>query len=958
MIELLIGMVLLAPLTIIILLVVNFSRTSRVRESVNRLQDEVVQLRRTISDMQDAGSPPLSEDAAVQVEPQDGPGSLDVDALDQTETATPVAKQDYLRPAMRRPEATYSSKSDEDISDRALAIGRTEADRLTEQTSPAASQMSEADEPYDVSENGFQDASGIFSGRSFEDVIGGKLPIWIGGIALIFAAFFLVRFTIEAGLFGPRARSITAALFGLLLIGMSEFGKNVPRLGIAFAEDRRIGQSLAGAGIAILYATLYMASELYGLLPLLWAFALVVAISALAFALALQHGPATAIMGVVGGFAAPFVAGMNADNLPLLLSYLGVFMAALFALSIWQRWLWLMLMAVVGGGIWTLALLETAIDGLPLLGLFIVGAAIAAIASALRLDKAEEQDRPDDDETDHSTMRDRFAEMGFDQIAIYLPQAVALVQLCILLPRLEFTPLGWGFLFAISVLSLLLAWRDKRLLLLASFTAIGFLFPMLAGWYMGGKQDFMLAVTLGYMALFAGTAHIRIQLQGIQTAGARGWALMALLPVVVTYFILIFQYEGALSQPGWGFIGLTMALLCTLIAWRFRETGSSDAMVSLVAAAVTALLVGTGLMLILPGAWLACIAVAVMAGVAAWGHFIGATKVRCLSYIPLLIAALAMLISAEHVIGQMVVPLAGGYTQYDLLPPPSALIVEVLLPALLLISCLFVPQLGISKNGHIATLAIGSGFAALFVWLLAKQPFAIVSYDDFMRYGFHERAIITLVLAALGGALFWRGRDWMRTTGLVFILMIVARFVWFDLIMFNPVLREQAVGPWPLANMAVLLCAVLALLFWWLSKTSDNGGLPSIAGRSLALQRWSYGSSLILAVVTALVLVRQGIHGDIIADLPVTTTENYLYSAALLLLALAWLGMAIWRGGRTLRQAGLGLLTLVTLKVFLIDAAALEGLLRIVSFLGLGIALIVIGWAYRRLLARDAVELA
>jgi uncharacterized membrane protein len=38
------------------------------------------------------------------------------------------------------------------------------------------------------------------AGASFEDLVGGKLPIWIGGIALVFAGFFLVRYTIEASL--------------------------------------------------------------------------------------------------------------------------------------------------------------------------------------------------------------------------------------------------------------------------------------------------------------------------------------------------------------------------------------------------------------------------------------------------------------------------------------------------------------------------------------------------------------------------------------------------------------------------------------------------------------------------------------------------------------------------------------------------------------------------------------
>ena len=52
-----------------------------------------------------------------------------------------------------------------------------------------------------------------------------------------------------------------------------------------------------------------------------------------------------------------------------------------------------------------------------------------------------------------------------------------------------------------------------------------------------------------------------------------------------------------------------------------------------------------------------------------------------------------------------------------------------------------------------------------------------------------------------------------------------------------------------------------------------------------------------------------------------------------------------------MRVAGLAVLTLTTFKVFLIDASALEGLLRVLSFLGLGAALIGIGWGYGRFAA-------
>ena len=166
------------------------------------------------------------------------------------------------------------------------------------------------------------------AGASFEELVGGKLPIWIGGIALVFAGFFLVRYTIEAGLLGPGARSIIATLFAFAMIALSEFGGRLPKVGESFTADPRVAQSLAGAGVATLYGTLYMASEIYGLIGVATAFLLVIVVTAIAFVLALRHGPPTALMGLAGGFAAPWVAGMGASNLLILLLYLAVFIAA------------------------------------------------------------------------------------------------------------------------------------------------------------------------------------------------------------------------------------------------------------------------------------------------------------------------------------------------------------------------------------------------------------------------------------------------------------------------------------------------------------------------------------------------------------------------------------------------------------------------------------------------------
>lgn len=142
----------------------------------------------------------------------------------------------------------------------------------------------------------------------------------------------------------------------------------------------------------------------------------------------------------------------------------------------------------------------------------------------------------------------------------------------------------------------------------------------------------------------------------------------------------------------------------------------------------------------------------------------------------------------------------------------------------------------------------------------------------------------------------------------------------------------QQTGSLALLNLAVLHFALTAAWSWTFAP-----------GRSWRLA----GIAFTFAAVAA--AVRQAAHGSLLTG-PVTTSENYGYSAAFLLLALAWLAFGIRSGARDLRLAGLALLTAITLKVFLVDAAALDGLLRILSFLGLGVALIGIGWAYSRFL--------
>ena len=61
--------------------------------------------------------------------------------------------------------------------------------------------------------------------RDLEEMIGGQWSVWVGGLALLVGAVLLIRFSIEAGIFGPGARIIMALGLGAALLLAGEWLK-------------------------------------------------------------------------------------------------------------------------------------------------------------------------------------------------------------------------------------------------------------------------------------------------------------------------------------------------------------------------------------------------------------------------------------------------------------------------------------------------------------------------------------------------------------------------------------------------------------------------------------------------------------------------------------------------------------------------------------------------------------
>lgn len=202
-------------------------------------------------------------------------------------------------------------------------------------------------------------ATSTHASFAFEDLFGRRLPIWAGGITLAVAGILLVKYSIDTGLLSPVVRVMLGLLFGGGLIAAAEGAlRQEERL-----RDPRVRQALAGAGIATLYAAIVTASNLYHLIGPATAFTGLAAVTGLAMALSLRFGAPSALLGLVGGLAAPALAGSSEPNVPLLSCYLALAIGGLCTLSRTQRWLWLGVGALVGGAGWgSLLILTGALD--------------------------------------------------------------------------------------------------------------------------------------------------------------------------------------------------------------------------------------------------------------------------------------------------------------------------------------------------------------------------------------------------------------------------------------------------------------------------------------------------------------------------------------------------------------------------------------------------------------------
>lgn len=159
-------------------------------------------------------------------------------------------------------------------------------------------------------------------------VTGGNLVVRVGVVVLFFGVAFLLKYAAERGLVPIEVRLSGVALAGMALLAI---GWRLRRSRKGYAV------TLQGAGVGLLYLTLFTGARLYHLIPLGLTFALMVALVVLSGVLAVrQDALPLAVFGALGGFLAPVLASTGRGSHVALFAYYALLNAGIFQVA-WRR---------------------------------------------------------------------------------------------------------------------------------------------------------------------------------------------------------------------------------------------------------------------------------------------------------------------------------------------------------------------------------------------------------------------------------------------------------------------------------------------------------------------------------------------------------------------------------------------------------------------------------------------
>jgi uncharacterized membrane protein len=776
---------------------------------------------------------------------------------------------------------------------------------------------------------------------SFEERLGTQWAVWVGGIAVALGGVFLVRYSIEQGLLGPGVRVILGALLAVALIVAGEWARRTERLaGISGLPTAHIPSILTAAGTVVAFADVYAAYALYDFLVPGTAFILLGLVALATLAAALLHGPALAGLGLVGAYVTPVLVSTGKPNFWALYIYLTVVTAAAFALARFRLWRWLAITALALSFAWTFPGLGKTDIAILLPHAFHAVAGFA-LAAALMVSGLFYGPPPDPGKID-----------GVSSAAL----ATYLVAAALIVLASRHDPVALSAFIALTCATLAIAWRTEAATAAVPAAAV-LVALVMARWALdldieryvlpsgpvAGAVPEPPKADIGWHLVLGASFAVMFGAAGYGAQGRSERAIVPMLWCASAVFVPIavlaaLNYRIAKFEPSIVFAvaGLLLAALYALATDKMDKQpprpGIAAAGAMFATGAVAAL--ALALTMALEKGWLT-IALALMVPGIAW-----VAEKRPLPALRVLAAVVGVLVLLRIGWEPRIVGKDVGTT-----PIFNWLLYGYGIPA----AAFWLGGYLLRRRADdVPARTVDSGAIVLTVLLAFLEIRHLVHLGD-IYYASSGLAEVALQVCVGLAMVIGLERVRLRTGSVVHnvgalaiaALTLVAIVLGLALAE-NPMITGAPVGG-PFINLILLGYGLPAVLAAALALVS-RGVRPAQYSAAAAV------TAVALALFYLSLEVRTLFHGEVLTRDPTSDAEQYTYSAVWLAFGVALLAAGVLLRSQAVRFASAAVVVLTVLKVFLIDMRDLTGIYQGLSFIGLGVVLLGIGWLYQRLL--------